>query len=136
MGCERGRVRPHNASVPPTPRSTKAATYRLTLEYEGTRYHGWQEQQNARSVAGELRRAMQEALGEGNPIKELGGSGRTDAGVHALAQTAHLRLAPPAEPDGLRREGNDPMPAHLPPPYAAPAPAPLPPRHAPLPPPP
>ena len=34
------------------------ATYRLTLEYEGTRYHGWQEQQNARSVAGELRRGV------------------------------------------------------------------------------
>jgi tRNA pseudouridine38-40 synthase len=101
---------PHNAAVPPAPRAT---TYRLTLEYEGTRYHGWQEQQNARSVAGELRRAVQEALGEGNPIKELGGSGRTDAGVHALAQTAHLRLARPVEPDGLRREVNERLPADI-----------------------
>jgi tRNA pseudouridine38-40 synthase len=84
-----------------------AVLYRLTLEYEGTRYHGWQEQQNARSVAGELRRAVQEAVGEGNAVKELGGSGRTDAGVHALAQTAHLRLARAVEPEGLRREVND-----------------------------
>ncbi len=89
------------------------ATYRLTLEYEGTRYHGWQEQQNARSVAGELRRALQEALGEGNPVKELGGSGRTDAGVHALAQTAHLRLARTIDPVGLRREVNDRLPADI-----------------------
>ena len=36
-------------------------TYRLTLEYEGTRYSGWQEQKNARTVAGELRRAVEEA---------------------------------------------------------------------------
>jgi tRNA pseudouridine38-40 synthase len=90
-----------------------ATTYRLTLEYEGTRYHGWQEQQNARSVAGELRRALQEAMGEGNAIKELGGSGRTDAGVHALAQTAHLRLARAVEPEGLRREVNDRLPADI-----------------------
>jgi tRNA pseudouridine38-40 synthase len=90
-----------------------AATYRLTLEYEGTRYHGWQEQQNARSVAGELRRAVQEALGEGNAVKELGGSGRTDAGVHALAQAAHLRLARAVAPDGLRREINQRLPADI-----------------------
>lgn len=90
-----------------------AATYRLTLEYEGTRYHGWQEQQNARSVAGELRRAVQEALGDGNAVKELGGSGRTDAGVHALAQTAHLRLARAVEPEGFRLEINDRLPADI-----------------------
>src|SRR3954470_15306505 len=65
-------------------------TYRLTVEYEGTRYHGWQEQKNARSVAGELRRAIEEA---GAPVRELGGSGRTDARGHAPAQGAHLRLA-------------------------------------------
>jgi len=90
-----------------------ATTYRLTLEYEGTRYHGWQEQQNARSVAGELRRALQEAIGERNAIKELGGSGRTDAGVHALAQVAHLRLAGAVEPESLRREVNDRLPADI-----------------------
>jgi tRNA pseudouridine38-40 synthase len=90
-----------------------APTYRLTLEYEGTRYHGWQEQQNARSIAGELRRAIEGALGEGGAIKDLGGSGRTDAGVHALAQTAHLRLARAVEPEWLRREINDRLPADV-----------------------
>jgi tRNA pseudouridine38-40 synthase len=72
-------------------------TYRLTIEYDGTRYSGWQEQKNApRTVAGELRRAIEEVVGS---AVELGGSGRTDAGVHALAQVAHLRL----EPDLARR---------------------------------
>ena len=63
-------------------------TYRLTIEYDGSRYRGWQEQKNAHTVAGELRQAI-EALGPGRV--ELAGSGRTDAGVHALAQVAHLR---------------------------------------------
>lgn len=84
--------------------------YRLTLEYEGTRYHGWQEQKNARSVAGELRRAVEEA---GAAVRELGGSGRTDAGVHALAQVAHLRLAGTIDPEPFRREVNDRLPADI-----------------------
>ena len=85
-------------------------TYRLDLEYEGTRYRGWQEQQNARSVAGELRRAIAEATRQ---IPDLGGAGRTDAGVHALAQTAHLRLAKPVDPERLRLEVNDLLPPDI-----------------------
>jgi tRNA pseudouridine38-40 synthase len=65
------------------------ANFRLALEYEGTRYRGFQEQKNARTVAGELRQAIESALGA---AVELGGAGRTDAGVHALEQVAHLRL--------------------------------------------
>ncbi len=64
-------------------------TWKLTLEYEGTRYSGWQEQANARTVQGELRRAASEFFG---CELDLGGSGRTDAGVHALAQVAHLKV--------------------------------------------
>ncbi len=86
------------------------ATYRLILEYEGTRYHGWQEQRNARSVAGEVRRAVAAIVGE---VLDLGGSGRTDAGVHALAQTAHLRLARPIQPDRLRLELNEKLPPDI-----------------------
>jgi tRNA pseudouridine38-40 synthase len=85
-------------------------TYRLTLEYDGTRFHGWQVQQNARSIAGELHRALAAA---GIEVRELGGSGRTDAGVHALAQVAHLRLARRAEPERLRRELNDRLPPDI-----------------------
>jgi tRNA pseudouridine38-40 synthase len=65
-------------------------TWKLTLEYEGTRYSGWQEQSNARTIAGELNRAAQAFF---NRQVEIGGAGRTDAGVHALAQVAHLRLS-------------------------------------------
>ncbi len=85
-------------------------TYKLTLEYDGTRYHGWQEQANAKSIAGEIRRAMTEITGG---IVDLGGSGRTDAGVHALAQTAHLRLADPVDPERLRRAVNEELPSDI-----------------------
>jgi tRNA pseudouridine38-40 synthase len=85
-------------------------TYRLDLEYEGTRYHGWQEQQNARSIAGELKRAVTEAGGD---MMELGGAGRTDAGVHALAQTAHLRLRRPVNAEPFRRAVNEALPADI-----------------------
>src|SRR6185436_19332489 len=82
-------------------------TYRLDCEYEGTRYHGWQEQQNARSVSGELKRAITDAGGE---VVELGGAGRTDAGVHALHQVAHLRLRAAVEPRRFRLAINDALP--------------------------
>ncbi|HEY6928932.1 MAG TPA: tRNA pseudouridine(38-40) synthase TruA [Thermoanaerobaculia bacterium] len=64
-------------------------TWKLTLEYDGTRYRGWQSQKNTdRTVQGVLLRAARELLGEDVAIS---GSGRTDAGVHALAQVAHLK---------------------------------------------
>jgi tRNA pseudouridine38-40 synthase len=82
-------------------------TYRLDLEYEGTRYRGWQEQRNARSVSGELKRAVSEAGGD---VVELGGAGRTDAGVHALHQVAHLRLREAVVPAKFRLAINDALP--------------------------
>ncbi len=85
------------------------ATYRLTIEFDGTRYHGWQSQQNARTVAGEILRAVQEVV----PVVELGGAGRTDAGVHALAQTAHLRLKEAIDPRVLRTRTNERLPPDI-----------------------
>jgi tRNA pseudouridine38-40 synthase len=82
-------------------------TYRIDVEYLGTRYHGWQEQKNARSVAGELRRAAEAA---GAQVIELAGAGRTDAGVHALRQTAHLRLRGEVEVGRFREALNDGLP--------------------------
>lgn len=62
--------------------------YKLTIEYEGTRYSGWQAQKNATTVQGALNNAIAKAIGSMD--FDLVGSGRTDAGVHALAQVAHL----------------------------------------------
>jgi tRNA pseudouridine38-40 synthase len=65
------------------------STWKLTIEYDGTRYRGWQSQKNTdRTVQGVLLRVARELLGEDAAV---GGAGRTDAGVHALAQVAHLK---------------------------------------------
>lgn len=81
--------------------------WRLEIEYEGTRYAGWQKQPHARTVQGELHRAAREFFGSD---VEIGGSGRTDAGVHALRQVAHMRRkaaagspAPPQIRSGLNK---------------------------------
>lgn len=65
-------------------------TWKLELEYEGTRYRGWQIQHNAKTVQGELQAAARELFTE---KAEIFGSGRTDAGVHAIRQVAHLKVA-------------------------------------------
>jgi len=64
-------------------------TFKLTIEYDGTRYSGWQQQANARTVAGELNKAADDFFGR---QIEIGGAGRTDAGVHAIAQVAHIKF--------------------------------------------
>jgi tRNA pseudouridine38-40 synthase len=74
-------------------------TYRLTVEYDGSRFAGWQVQPRGRTVQGVLIDALREALGEG-PI-DLQGAGRTDAGVHALAQVASLRCPRAMRPETL-----------------------------------
>ena len=85
--------------------------FRLTIEYAGTRYSGWQIQKNARTVQGELQRAIGAATGARD--FELSGSGRTDAGVHALAQVAHLDLTTSVPPDTLMRRINDELPSDI-----------------------
>jgi tRNA pseudouridine38-40 synthase len=85
--------------------------FKLTIEYAGTRYSGWQIQKNARTVQGELDRAVR-AVSPRQPF-ELYGAGRTDAGVHALAQVAHLELYTTLSPEQLRRQINDELPADI-----------------------
>ncbi len=85
--------------------------FRLRIEYAGTRYSGWQIQKNARTVQGEIDRAIREAV---RPREfELYGAGRTDAGVHAIAQVAHLDLYTSVAPEQLRRKLNDELPADI-----------------------
>lgn len=85
--------------------------FKLTIEYAGTRYSGWQIQKNAKTVQGELARAITEATGVRD--FELYGSGRTDAGVHALRQVAHLDVDASLPPDTLRRRINDALPSDI-----------------------
>ena len=87
------------------------ARFRLDLEYVGTRYSGWQAQKNARTVQGALHEAVR-AVSRREDFESYG-SGRTDAGVHALQQVAHLDLETRLAPEALRRALNDELPADV-----------------------
>ena len=80
--------------------------YRLTLEYDGGGFVGWQRQDNGPSVQAALEAAVRGFCGE---TVTAHAAGRTDAGVHALAMTAHIDLAKETEADTLR----DALNAHL-----------------------
>ncbi len=80
--------------------------YKLTIEYDGAPFCGWQVQENCTSVQGALEAAVKAMCGEEVRVH---GAGRTDAGVHALAQVAHCDIAKPFRPDRLR----DGLNAHL-----------------------
>ncbi len=75
--------------------------FKLTIEYAGTRYSGWQIQKNARTVQGELVRALRDAAG--TPDVEVYGSGRTDAGVGMRDQTPWISKAFPIRRNSPRR---------------------------------
>ncbi len=75
-------------------------TFKLTIEYDGTDYHGWQVQPGLRTIQGTLQGAMARIVGE--PV-HVAGAGRTDAGVHALGQVAGLRAGFKHPPETLRR---------------------------------
>ncbi len=85
--------------------------FKLIIEYEGTRYSGWQLQKNARTIQGEINKATCIALNTND--FEIYGSGRTDAGVHALAQVAHLDVQTMLAPDIIRMKINDELPADI-----------------------
>lgn len=82
--------------------------FKLILEYEGTRYSGWQKQQNARTVQGELIKACEQIFGD--DFIDLQGSGRTDGGVHALFQVAHLDVNTMLAPHIIKMKMNDLLP--------------------------
>lgn len=83
--------------------------YRLILEYDGGAFVGWQRQQNGLSVQEALETAVERYCGQ--PVVVYG-AGRTDAGVHALGQVAHLDLPRAAEPETVRNALNYHMKPH------------------------
>ena len=93
--CRLWRINPPMKNVPAVPTRHR---YRLTLEYDGTGFSGWQKQNDARTIQGTLLAAAAEIFADDRV--DLQGHGRTDAGVHALIYTAHLETTgekmPPA----------------------------------------
>ena len=88
----------------------KTSTWKLVLAYDGTDYHGWQIQPGCVTIQGELRAALARVTGE-DVLPQ--GSGRTDAGVHALGQVASCALAAPIPPANLQRALNRTLPASI-----------------------
>ena len=84
--------------------------WKLTLAYDGTDYSGWQIQPGEPTIQGELQAALGRVTGE-RPLPQ--GSGRTDAGVHALGQVASFGLEAPIPADSLRRALNRTLPAAI-----------------------
>lgn len=86
-------------------------TYRLDLEYDGTKFSGWQVQASGRTVQGVLLDVLRTVVGQRD--LDLQGAGRTDAGVHALGQVASLRTRRALEPRSLLAELERALPADL-----------------------
>jgi tRNA pseudouridine38-40 synthase len=84
--------------------------YKITIEYDGTSYRGWQTQMNAKSVQDTVIQAAEKLFGE---KVELQGAGRTDAGVHALGQVAHVGTKKTMPPRKIMEGLNDLLPSNI-----------------------
>ena len=82
--------------------------FKLFIEYEGTRYSGWQRQENAKTIQGTLVKSAREIFGD--YFIDFQGSGRTDSGVHAICQIAHLDVRTVLAPEIIRMKLNDLLP--------------------------
>ena len=82
--------------------------FKLFIEYEGTRFSGWQKQENAKTVQGSIIKAVREIFND--DFLDLQGAGRTDSGVHALCQVAHLDVKTVLAPEIIRMKLNDLLP--------------------------
>jgi tRNA pseudouridine38-40 synthase len=85
-------------------------TWKLTVAYDGTDFQGWQVQPGQSTIQGELQDALGRVTGE-SPLPQ--GSGRTDAGVHALAQVASFTLRAPIPAENLHRALNRTLPPSI-----------------------
>jgi tRNA pseudouridine38-40 synthase len=90
---------------------TNRRRYRLTLEFDGTNFSGWQKQTDTRTVQGDLLKAAVRVFGE-IPI-DIQGCGRTDAGVHALEYVAHLEVTSALPPPEVARMLNETLPKDM-----------------------
>jgi len=88
----------------------ESTNWKLTLAYDGSGFHGWQIQPGLTTIQGTLSEAIERLTGERTLPQ---GSGRTDAGVHALAQVVSFRLNAPVPPANLQRALNRILPAGI-----------------------
>jgi tRNA pseudouridine38-40 synthase len=100
--ARREASRPKPVATKPSP-AAGGSHFKLTIEYDGSRYRGWQEQSNAMTVQEVIKNALNEILGN---EYQMAGAGRTDAGVHALAQVASLHTSRAMAPAVLLEELN------------------------------
>ena len=84
--------------------------FRLTLQYDGSAFHGWQIQPRTRTVQGELERVVKRLTGSRRPVEA---SGRTDAGVHAIGQVAAVTMPASWTNDQLQRSLNALLPTEI-----------------------
>ena len=83
---------------------------KLLIEYDGTDYSGWQIQQNGRTVQGKIENGLETILGSKTALI---GAGRTDRGVHALAQSANFKIENSMPPDKIRSSLNGVLPRDI-----------------------
>ncbi|MBI1901552.1 MAG: tRNA pseudouridine(38-40) synthase TruA [Planctomycetia bacterium] len=95
---------------PDSPSPPPRRTLKLTVSYDGTEFYGWQIQPTRRTVQGLLEEALSDLCGE--DVKVVG-SGRTDTGVHALAQVASIETACPLDGTTLRKALNARLPVDV-----------------------
>jgi tRNA pseudouridine38-40 synthase len=87
------------------------ARYKITIEYEGVRYYGWQAQKGNKTIQGEFFNAFDKIFNGQN--YEFYGAGRTDSGVHALGQVAHLQVDGELPVEKLQFRINDLLPPDI-----------------------
>ena len=90
--------------------------FKLFMEYDGTNYSGWQKQNNAKTVQGSLIKAVETAFQKSkgsSKLLDLQGSGRTDSGVHAIEQVAHIDCETMLAPHILQFKINDELPSDI-----------------------
>ncbi len=87
-----------------------AKRFKLTIEFDGGRYSGWQQQADARTLQGSLLTAAADLFGS---MVDIQGSGRTDAGVHAIAFVAHLQAQTDLHPNEIKGRLNALLPKDI-----------------------
>ena len=84
--------------------------FKLTIEYDGTLYHGWQRQKNDKTIQGEIEKALYLMVKD---KVSLNGSGRTDAGVHAFGQVANFHIDTNLQPEVFQKGLNSLLPEDI-----------------------